>query len=78
MSITFMEVLEWAEDMGIQDVSIIHDKIPKMLGADVSYKFEHLLRSMYMETEIKPSWSTSDLIKYLTENKEVAANYIYL
>lgn len=77
MSITFMEVLEWAEDIGIQDIRIIHNKISKVLGADVAYRFERQLRNIYVETEVKPSWSTSDLIKYLKENNNVYSRYIY-
>lgn len=77
MSITFMEVIEWAEDMGIQDLRVIHNEVSKLLGADVAYRFEHQLRNIYMETEVKPSWSTSDLIKYLKENKNIYSRYIY-
>ena len=77
MSITFMNVLEWAEDMGIQDLRVIHNEISKLLGADVAYRFEHQLRNIYAETEVKPSWSTSDLIKYLKENTNVYSRYIY-
>ena len=77
MSITFMDVLEWAEDIGIQVIRIIHNKIPKVLGADIGYRFERQLRNIYMETEVKPSWSTSDLIKYLKENNNVYSRYIY-
>lgn len=77
MSVTFMDVLEWAEDIGIQDLRIIHNKIPKVLGADVAYRFEHQLRNIYAETIVEPSWSTSDLIKYLKENKNVYSRYIY-
>ena len=77
MSITFMEVIEWAEDMGIQDLRVIHKEVSKLLGADVAYRFEHQLRNIYVETEVKPSWSTSDLIKYLKENNNVYSRYIY-
>lgn len=77
MSITFMDVLEWAEDIGIQDIRIIHNKIPKVLGADIGYRFDRQLRNIYVETEVKPSWSTSDLIKYLKENNNVYSRYIY-
>ena len=77
MSITFMNVLEWAEDMGIQDLRVIHNEVSKLLGADVAYRFEHQLRNIYVETEVKPSWNTSDLIKYLKENNNVYSRYIY-
>ena len=77
MSITFMNVLEWAEDMGIKDLRVIHNEISKLLGADIGYRFERQLRNIYMETEVKPSWSTSDLIKYLKENKNIYSRYIY-
>ena len=77
MSITFMNVLEWAEDMGIQDLRVIHNEVSKLLGADVAYRFEHQLRNIYAETIVEPSWSTSDLIKYLKENKNVYSRYIY-
>lgn len=77
MSITFMDVLEWAEDIGIQDIRIIHNKIPKVLGADTGYRFERQLRNIYMETIVEPSWSISDLIKYLKENNSVYSRYIY-
>ena len=77
MSITFMEVIEWAEDMGIQDLRVIHNEVSKLLGADVAYRFEHQLRNIYAETEVKPSWSTSDLIKYFNEHKSVYIRYSY-
>ena len=77
MFITFMEVIEWAEDMGIQDLRVIHNEVSKLLGADVAYRFEHQLRNIYAEAEVKPSWSTSDLIKYLKENNNVYSRYIY-
>ena len=77
MLVTFMEVLEWAEDTGIQDLKSIRDNVSKILGAETAYKFECQLRNVYAETEIKPSWSTSDLIKYLKENKNVYSRYIY-
>lgn len=77
MSITFMDVLEWAEDIGIQDIRIIYNKIPKVLGADIGYRFERQLRNIYMETIVEPSWGTSDLIKYLKENNSVYSRYIY-
>ena len=77
MSITFMNVLEWAEDMGIQDLRVIHNEVSKLLGADVAYRFEHQLRNIYAETIVEPSWSTSDLIKYLKENKNIYSRYIY-
>ena len=77
MFITFMDVLEWAEDMGIQDIKIIHNKIPKLLGADIGYRFERQLRNIYAETIVEPSWNTSDLIKYLKENNNVYSRYIY-
>lgn len=77
MLVTFMEVLEWAEDTGIQDLKSIRDNVSKILGAETAYKFECQLRNVYAETAIKPSWSTSDLIKYLKENKNVYSRYIY-
>ena len=77
MSITFMNVLEWAEDMGIQDLKVIHNEVSKLLGADVAYRFEHQLRNIYAETIVEPSWSTSDLIKYLKENNNIYSRYIY-
>ena len=77
MFITFMEVIEWAEDMSIQDLRVIHNEVSKLLGADVAYRFERQLRNIYAETEVKPSWSTSDLIKYLKENKSIYSRYIY-
>lgn len=77
MSITFMEVIEWAEDMGIQDLRVIHKEVSKLLGADIGYRFECQLRRIYMETVVESSWSTSDLIKYLKENNNVYSRYIY-
>ena len=55
MLVTFMEVLEWAEDIGIQDLKSIRDNVSKILGAETAYKFECQLRNVYAETEIKPS-----------------------
>ena len=77
MLVTFMEVLEWAEDTGIQDLKSIHNNLTKLLGANTSYRFESQLRNVYMETEVEPSWNTSDLIKYFNEHKSVYIRYAY-
>lgn len=77
MLVTFMEVLEWAEDTGIQDLESIHDNLTNLLGAATAYKFGCQLRNVYAETEVEPSWSTSDLIKYFNEHKSVYIRYSY-